>query len=189
MLFALPAVGLKEQRDERRRSLRQRCERVQSLVGESGKPALVWCHLNDESDLLESLIPGALQVSGSMSDDEKERRLEAFGSGELRVLVTKPSIGAWGLNYQHCDHMTFFPSHSFEQYYQGVRRCWRFGQMKPVTVDIVTTEGERGVLQNLQRKAAQADVMFSNLVAEMNAAIGIERSSKFTTKMEMPSWL
>lgn len=188
-LFALPAVGLKEQRQERRRSITERCERVAELVNRTGQPALVWCHLNDESDLLEDLIPDARQVTGSMSDDDKESRLMSFAAGDIRVLVTKPSIGAWGLNYQHCNHVTFFPSHSFEQYYQGVRRCWRFGQQRPVTVDIVTTEGERGVLANLQRKAEQADRMFSNLVAEMNAAIAIDRASKFSTPMEVPKWL
>ena len=113
----------------------------------------------------------------------------AFARGDIRVLITKPSIGAWGLNFQHCNHITFFPSHSFEQYYQGVRRCWRFGQKRAVNVDIVTTEGEKGVLKNLQRKAEQADRMFSNLVAEMNAAIAIDRSATFTKKMEMPTWL
>jgi hypothetical protein len=189
MLFTLPAAGLKEQRDERRRSLQERCGRVAQLVNNTGRPALVWCHLNAEGDALEKAIPDAVQVSGSQSDDEKEKRLIDFAEGRSRVLVTKPAIGAWGLNYQHCDHVTFFPSHSFEQYYQGVRRCWRFGQTKPVTVDIVTTEGERGVLKNLQRKSQQADRMFSNLVAEMNAAIVIDRASKFTKKLEVPAWL
>ena len=189
MLFALPAAGLKDQREERRRSLKDRCAYVASLVNNTGKPALVWCHLNDESDLLEDLIPDASQVTGSMSDDVKEARLLGFARGDLRVLVTKPSIGAWGLNYQHCDHITFFPSHSFEQYYQGVRRCWRFGQTKPVTVDVVTTEGEAGVLRNLQRKAEQADRMFANLVAEMNAEQAIDRASQFNKQMEIPPWL
>jgi len=93
------------------------------------------------------------------------------------------------LNYQHCNHVTFFPSHSFEQYYQGVRRCWRFGQQRTVTVDIVTTEGERGVLRNLQRKAEQSERMFSNLVAEMNAAQAIDRASSFAKTQEIPQWL
>ena len=189
MLFALPAVGLDEQREERRRTVRARCERVASLVNNTGQPALVWCHLNDESDLLADLIPDAVEVSGADSDDKKEGKLLDFANGRARVLITKPKIGAWGLNYQHCNHITFFPSHSFEQYYQGVRRCWRFGQKRPVTVDIVTTEGERGVLRNLQRKAAQADTMFSNLVAQMNAAQAIERASQFTKTQELPSWL
>jgi hypothetical protein len=103
--------------------------------------------------------------------------------------VTKPKIGAWGLNFQHCNHVTFFPSHSFEQYYQGVRRCWRFGQKRPVVVDVVTTEGERGVMQNLQRKAAAADKMFSSLVAEMNSALRIARSTYGNQREARPAWL
>ncbi len=189
MLFPLPAVGLKEQREERRRTVQERCERVASLVNHTGQPALVWCHMNDEGDMLERLIPDAVQVSGADSDERKEERLTAFADGRARVLITKPKIGAWGLNYQHCNHVTFFPSHSFEQYYQAVRRCWRFGQKRPVTVDIVTTEGERGVMRNLQRKAEQADAMFSRLVAEMNQALAIERSNNMTKKIEVPSWL
>ena len=189
MLFALPAVGLDEQRDERKRTIKERCEQVASLVNNTGHPALVWCHLNDEGNTLEKMIPDAIQVSGSDTDDRKERKLLDFAEGRARVLVTKPKIGAWGLNYQHCNHITFFPSHSFEQYYQGVRRCWRFGQERPVTVDIVTTEGERGVLKNLQRKADQADKMFSNLVAEMNNANAISREETFTINQEIPSWL
>jgi len=189
ILFALPAAGLKEQREERRRTIQERCERVASLVNGTGKPALVWCHLNEEGDLLERLIPDAVQVAGKDSDDVKESRLMDFADGRARVLVTKPKIGAWGLNFQHCAHVTFFPSHSFEQYYQGVRRSWRFGQTQPVTVDIVTTEGERGVLRNLQRKAAQADKMFSSLVAEMNAALAIAKAARFNVQEEIPAWL
>lgn len=189
MLFAMPAVGLKEQRDERRRTVQERCERVAELVNKTGQPALVWCHLNDEGDLLESLIPDAVQVSGKDSDDHKESRLESFSTGNDRVLITKPKIGAWGLNFQHCNHVTFFPSHSFEQYYQGVRRCWRFGQKRPVKVDIVTTEGESGVMKNLQRKADQADEMFSRLIAEMNRAMKIERVPEKHTEMRVPSWV
>lgn len=189
MLFALPAVGLKEQREERRRTVEERCEKVASLVNKTGQPALVWCHLNDEGDMLEKLIPDAVQVSGKDGDERKEERLEAFADGKARVLVTKPKIGAWGLNFQHCNHVTFFPSHSFEQYYQSVRRCWRFGQQRQVQVDIVTTEGERGVMRNLQRKADQADEMFSHLVREMNNALGIERANTSIKQMEVPSWL
>jgi SNF2 family DNA or RNA helicase len=113
----------------------------------------------------------------------------AFSDGHARVLITKPKIGAWGLNFQHCNHILFFPSHSFEQYYQGVRRCWRFGQERPVTVDIVTTEGGQNVLANLQRKAKQADAMFSNLVEEMNHAISLNRANLYTNSIEVPSWL
>ena len=189
MLFALPAHGLKEQREERRRSLAERCEMAATLANGTTDPVLMWCHMNDEGDALERLIPDAVQVSGTDSDETKEDRLLAFAEGRARVLITKPKIGAWGLNFQHCNRVTYFPSHSFEQYYQAVRRCWRFGQKRPVRVDIVTTEGERGVMRNLQRKAEQADAMFSRLVAEMNHAIAIERTNNMTKKMDVPSWL
>jgi hypothetical protein len=188
MLFALPAVGLKEQREERRRSITERCEKIAQLVN-TKEQALVWCHLNDEGELLETLIPDALQVSGADSDEAKEVAFLAFSKGERRVLITKPKIGAWGLNFQNCAHVTFFPSHSYEQYYQGVRRCWRYGQKRPVHVDIVTTEGEKSVLQNLQRKAKAADRMFSNLVAEMNRAQGVDHRTAFPQSEKIPAWL
>lgn len=188
MLFNLPAIGLKEQRDERRRTIRERCEKASSLVAHK-RPALVWCHLNDEGDMLERLIPDSVQISGKDSDDEKEEKFIGFVKGQIRVLVTKPKIGAWGLNLQHCNHITFFPSHSYEQYYQGVRRCWRFGQKKPVKVDIVTTEGEKNVMKNLKRKAVDADRMFTNLVAEMNNSQTIDRQTYYKEKEGVPSWL
>jgi hypothetical protein len=187
-LFALPAVGLDEQRDEQRRTIKERCERVAALT-DTREPALVWCHFNDEGDLLERIIPGAVQVSGSDSDEAKEEKFLAFQSGQARVLITKPKIGAWGLNFQHCAHVTFFPSHSFEQFYQGVRRCWRFGQKRPVTVDVVTTEGGRDVLANLERKATAADEMFARLVAHMKEQLEIDRIQSFTRPEEVPSWL
>lgn len=189
MLFSLPAVGLREQRAEHRRSVQERCARIVALVANTNRPALVWCHLNVEGDLLATLIPDAVQVSGDDSDEVKEERFLAFAAGSIRVLVTKPKIGAWGLNFQHCAHVTFFPSHSFEQYYQGVRRCWRFGQPCPVTVDVVTTEGEASVLANLQRKAAAADRMFSALVEQMQHAVEVDHRSVFSKAAEVPPWL
>jgi len=189
MLFAMPAHGLKEQREEKRRTIQERCEQAAAMVNHTGQPAIVWCQLNDEGNILERLIPDAVQVSGSDSDDAKEARLESFAEGRSRVLITKPKIGAWGLNFQHCNHTVYFPSHSFEQYYQAVRRCWRFGQKREVTVDIVATEGESGVMKNLQRKAGQADAMFSNLVAEMNHATAINRKNNMTNNLELPKWL
>ena len=114
---------------------------------------------------------------------------EAFSNGKLRIIITKPKIGAWGLNWQHCNHITFFPSHSYEQYYQAVRRCWRFGQKRPVTVDIVATEGEVFVQKNLQRKADQAAKMFTSLVTHMNDSQEIERLFSYNKKVEVPSWL
>lgn len=188
-LFPSVAHGLKEQRIERRGTIEERCQKVADLVNGTGKPALVWCHMNDEGDLLEKLIPDAVQVAGKDSDDAKEEKLMSFAENKSRVLITKPKIGAWGLNFQHCNHVTFFPSHSYEQYYQGVRRCWRFGQKNAVHVDIVTTEGERNVLKNLQRKSKQADQMFNTLIAEMKNAIGESHITRFNKKQELPSWL
>ena len=139
--------------------------------------------------LLEKMITDAKQVKGAQCDEKKEELLMSFADNDLRVLVTKPKIGAWGLNFQHCSHVTVFPSHSFEQYYQGVRRCWRFGQKNPVTVDVVATLGEEKVLKNLQRKARQADDMFSNLVSEMNNPILLSGVRDFKQQEEIPSWL
>jgi hypothetical protein len=186
-LFDVPARTLPEQREEKRRTVRERCEKVASLVDHKS-PAVVWCQLNEEGDLLESLIPGSVQVSGRQSDEAKERAFASFLSGEARVLVTKPKIGAWGLNFQHCAHVVYFPSHSFEQYYQAVRRCWRFGQKNPVTVDIVMTEGERAIMENLDRKRIAADEMFGSLVAEMGNAMSLRINRNFTKTMETPKW-
>lgn len=188
-LFDMPAITLEEQRDERRRTLRERCERAAELVSSSGRAAVAWCHLNDEGDLLQSLIPGAIQVAGSDADEAKEEKFLAFADGQARVLVTKPSIAGFGLNWQHCAHQTFFPSHSFEQFYQAVRRSWRFGQRSAVTVDVVTSEGEAGVLANLRRKSEAADLMFARLVEVMNAELKIQHVNNFTKKEELPAWL
>jgi hypothetical protein len=188
MLFAIPAVGLIEQRDERRRTITERCEKAAELAVQRDC-SLIWCHLNPEGDLIEKLIRGCIQVSGKDSDEEKEEKFSAFTSGQATHMVTKQKIGGWGMNWQHCSHTVSFPSHSFEQYYQGIRRCWRFGQKRPVVSDIVTTEGEQSVLENLQRKSKAADAMFTNLAAQMRNAISIERHKQFTVKEVLPSWL
>ena len=186
-LFMRPAIGLKEQREELKLTIKERCEKVAELVDHK-EPFLIWCHLNDEGDLLEKLIPNAIQVAGKHSDDEKERRLNAFSSGEIQGMITKPKIAGFGMNWQHCAHMTFFPSNSYEQYYQGVRRCWRFGQTKPVKVDIVTTHGMETILNNLQNKSKAADIMFSKLVENMNDSLKINTDIDFNKKMEIPKW-
>ncbi len=186
-LFDTPAFGLTEERAETRRTLTERCEAAAVALGDA-EHAVAWCHLNAESSLLAKLIPGAVEVAGSDSPDEKEAKLRSFSAGQIRVLVTKPSIGAWGLNWQHAHRMTYFPSHSYEQWYQAVRRMWRFGQNHPVRVDVITTEGGRNVLANLQRKAAQADQMFSELVGHMNNALDLQRDP-YDTRIEVPAWL
>jgi len=188
MLFSLPACGLQEEREERRRTIEERCEKAADLV-KNNSISVSWCHLNDEGDILEKMIPGSIQISGKDSDDSKEEKFIAFSKKEIKSLITKPVIGAWGLNWQHCSHMTMFASHSFEQYYQSIRRCWRFGQSNPVTVDNVFSEGEKPVLENIKRKADQTDKIFTNLVLYMQREMKIQSLNIFGKKERIPSWL
>lgn len=188
MLFNLPAFGLAEEREERKRTLVDRCEFAADLVTHK-QSAVVWCHTNAEGDYLEKCIPDARQIAGRTDDDEKIELYNAFSNGKLRVLVIKPKIGAWGLNWQHCAHVVMFATHSFEQYYQSVRRCWRFGQKNEVKLDVIASEGESRVLANMRRKEDQANAMFANLVKHMNDALKIERVNKNVNEMDVPKWL
>jgi len=188
-LFEMPAVGLAEQRAERSRTVRERCEMAAELASGSEEQSVAWCHLNSEGDLLQKLIPGAIQVSGADSDEAKEEAFRAFESGQARVIVTKPTIAGFGLNWQNCAHQTFFPSHSFEQWYQAIRRSWRFGQTRPVTIDVIASEGERRVLANLERKSEAADKMFSELVRYMADELRIEKEDNHTKQTKIPTWL
>jgi hypothetical protein len=188
MLFALPAVTRQEQQEETRRTLRARCARAAELAGHDDF-AVLWANLNDEADLLERLLPGAVQVAGRMRDEEKEEILNAFSRGEIRKLVTKDSITGFGLNWQHCCRTVVFPTHSFEKYYQLVRRFLRFGQARAVEVDIVIPEGNRGILQNVRKKAERADAMFARLVALMNDAMAVDHRTEFPLQTELPRWL
>lgn len=188
VLFDTVAIGLAEERAELRRSLPDRCEKAAELMADA-ESGVAWCQLNDESAMLTRLIDGAVEVAGSDSPEAKEEKLHAFTDGEIRVLVTKPSIGAWGLNWQHSHRTTYFVSHSYEQYYQAVRRMWRFGQQNPVTVDVIASKGVEGVLANLQRKSQRADRMFDALLAHMTDALHIQRHTDHTARIEAPSWL
>jgi len=187
-LFPRIACTLAEQRVERKHTMQARCGKVAELV-QHDRPVVAWCQYNPEGDLLEDMIPDAIQIAGSDRDEVKEERFNAFTFGQARVLIIKPKIGAWGLNWQHCGDHIFFPSHSFEQYYQAVRRSLRFGRIGPVNVEIVTTEGEAGVTENLQKKQRKADEMFAALVAEMNASENVEIINKHINRMESPTWL
>jgi hypothetical protein len=188
MLFDVPAHGLHEQREEQRRTITERCEAAAAAL-QDAETAVAWCNLNDESKLLTKLIDGAVELTGSDSLDDKEAKLRDFTEGRTRVLVTKPKLGAWGLNWQHCHRMTYFPSHSYEQWYQAVRRMWRFGQQQPVVVDVITTKGGEAVYRNLTRKAKAADEMFSALLEHMTEALRLQRANDMTTPMEAPAWL
>ncbi len=189
MLFVTPAKTLSEQRWERRATLAARCEHVASVAASHNRSYLAWCHLNDEGDMLEELMPDAVQVSGADSDEAKIEKFDAFALGQSRGLITKPKIGGFGLNWQHCADMSCFPSHSFEQYYQTIRRCWRYGQTRPVNVEIVSTEGEGDVLANLQSKKVSAEAMFARLVEEMHHATSRTATKATISPVTFPSWM
>jgi hypothetical protein len=186
-LFDLPAVGLAEEREEARRTLVERCEAAAAALDDADT-AVAWCQLNDEGRLLTRLIDGAVEVAGSDSPEAKEEKLAAFSRGDIKRLVTKPSIGAWGLNWQHCSRMSYFPDHSYERWYQAVRRMWRFGQTCAVVVDVVSAEGGANALRNLQRKAAQADRMFDALVTHMRQAAAAPGAESHDQPVEVPAW-
>lgn len=186
-LFTLPAFGLNQERAERRRTLDERCELVAELADKSDS-SIVWCHLNIEGDRLEKTIPGAIQVKGSQSMDEKEELILSFLKGESKRLVTKAKIAGLGLNLQHCAHVVTFVDHSYEKFYQSVRRCWRFGQKRPVRLDVIATEGEVNVKANMDRKERLAATMFEQVVAFMNQSQAALKA-KAKLKTEVPTWL
>jgi hypothetical protein len=191
MMFDLPATNFFEEREAIRRTLQERCEAAADKVARNGATSMVWCHLNDEGALLKKLIPGSVEISGSDSDEKKEAAARWFcdGNGETRVLISKPKIFGFGLNFQHCSHMTYFPTHSYEQYYQATRRLWRFGQTKPVKVDLIYTDGGSRMMDNLARKSQAADEMFDELVKYMNQAMHIEKDTYYRKGISIPGWI
>jgi hypothetical protein len=199
LLFAEPAATLTEQRGARRATLGDRVAKCVDLVAaEPAEPWLIWCELNDEADKLERDIPGAVQVSGADKPDAKEAKLIGFANGTVRVLITKPKIAGFGLNWQHAARMAFVGvTHSFEQTYQAIRREWRFGQKRPVHVHLVTSELEGHVLANLRRKEADAERMARELSAhtaayvrsEVRGAVRDATEYRPTVKARFPEWL
>ena len=188
-LFALPAKDMQEEREERRRTIKERVEYAAHIASKVDGPCVLWCELNAEGKALREAIPGSVEISGSCSDDEKEEALIGFSCGDIDRLITKPKIGAWGLNWQHCSDVVIFPSHSFEQYYQAVRRCWRFGQVNPVNVSLVISEGEAGIVRNLRRKQAQVNRMFESLCCHMRDAMHLATTDFFPETERVPQWL
>jgi hypothetical protein len=188
-LFDMPAVGLSEQRSERSRTIQERCEMAAKLCTEHKGSSISWCFLNSEGDLLEKLIPDCVQISGNDEDELKEEKMAAFLSGQVKNLVSKSIMVGFGLNMQFCHHQTHFPSHSFEQWYQAVRRSYRFGQKENVIIDMITSEGESNVVKNFKRKEAAAEAMFANLVKLINDELKIEKKTNNKTQIKLPSWI
>jgi hypothetical protein len=188
VLFTVPAQGLNEERLARKETIEERCELATKLC-EPHKQSVAWCHLNAEADLLEEMLPNAQQLAGRQDEDEKEEIIKAFKDGEIKNLVTKPKIAAWGMNWQHCNHMTYFADHSYEQYYQSIRRFYRFGQKNTVYVDQITTEELVNVTKNLARKAAACETMFVQLVEHMSNAKPFKSLTEHNNEMELPAWV
>ena len=197
-LFVVEARTLQEQRAAARQTLPQRVERCAEIVNSSDKPFLVWCNLNTESEALKRAIPDAIEVKGSDSNEHKEDAMLGFMDGKYRVLVSKPSICGFGMNFQHCSDMVFVGlSHSFEQYYQAVRRCWRFGQTKPVDVTIITSDLEGAVKANIERKERDAEQMIQEMaeytrdITRRNVRATVREVTEYnpTVRMKIPDWL
>ena len=189
MLFPIDAVTLSDQRIERKATIKKRCEKVKNILPKN-KICLVWCNYNDEGDYLTKIIPDAVQVKGSDKDSIKEERLIAFSNKKIRVLITKPSIAGWGLNWQHCSHVSFFPSHSYEQFYQAIRRCWRFGQKNPVTCNLISSQSERRILNNMIRKEKASEAMFDGIIREMrNFQTNVKVKKEQQERIKLPEWL
>ena len=187
-LFALPVKGLPMEREERKATIQERCEAAAELLMRHSE-GVAWCHLNAEADLMASIIPGGVNLSGADHDDAKEEKFKAFRSGEIKYLVTKPKIAALGVNWQHCAACTYFDDYSYEQYYQAVRRFWRFGQKREVTVYQIGTTSLSNVAKSRKRKAEAADKMFAEMMAHMIDAQKHRKIFKETEKVELPSWL
>ena len=172
MLFASEAQTLSERRGARRMSIADRVNDCARIVNADREPWIVWCDLNAEGDELRKAIPDAVEIRGSDDIEVKERRLQEFAAGQIRVLVTKPSIAGFGLNWQHCARMAFVGvTDSFESYYQAVRRCWRFGQKRDVHVHVFASSAEGAVIANLRRKERDALAMAESLSAETHDAV------------------
>jgi hypothetical protein len=187
-LFATHASNMEEEREERRKTIPQRCEKVAELMNHNDY-GVMWCHYNKEADLLQQIVPGAKQISGADPDEKKEEIFEGFRKGQIKKIITKPKIAAFGMNWQHCNHHTYFADHSFEQYYQAIRRSWRFGQKREVHIDIITTESLSGVTKNLKRKSEAAETMFREMVQSMNDILRIKPMPQDTEKERIPTWL
>lgn len=165
-LFAMEAHTLQERLTARRDTIQKRSERVAGLV--NGDRWIIWCNLNTEAETVTKMIPGAVNVTGSMSLEAKESAMADFSAGNINVLVTKPKIAGFGMNWQHCHNVAFLGlNDSWESYYQAVRRCWRFGQESEVMVNIVTADIEGAVVENIKRKEAEADAMAGEMLEHM----------------------
>jgi hypothetical protein len=187
-LFAMPVKGLPQEREERKATIRERCDKAAELLSQH-ECGVAWCHFNAEAEYMTECLPGAVNLSGADSDDAKEEKFAAFKAGQIKFLITKPKIAALGVNWQHCAATTYFDDYSYEQYYQAVRRFWRFGQKRDVTVYQIGTTSLANVAKSRKRKAEAADTMFRQMMEHM---INAQRHRKIFVegpKPTLPAWL
>jgi len=185
-LFAMPAKSMTEVREEQKLTVKERCEKAVQLAED--KTSVYWCNLNEESDLLNNLDADAVEIIGGMSIEKKEEILVAFARGDIKRLITKAKMTSMGLNWQHCNHTVFFPTWSYEQYYQAIRRFWRFGQKSEVVCDMVISEGQERVLEALEQKTQKAIELYGNLVAAANRDFSFS-TKQFTQTVQLPEFL
>lgn len=185
-MFALPAQNFREIKAEVRSTIKERCE-MAAQKAYSHDISVYWVNLNDEASLMANLDPSAKEVKGNMDIDEKEEILLAFSNSEIKKLITKTSITAFGLNWQHCNHATYFPTYSYEQYYQAIRRFWRFGQINEVFIDLILSDGQTKIMDSLLVKKDKAVTMFENLTKQTNSDFTI-KNKLFNQKIKLPSW-
>lgn len=188
-LFCVHASTLNERRAARKSSINDRIA-VASSLADCDDSFLAWCNLNAEGEALASSIPGSVEVAGRHDERHKESSMLGFSAGKFRVMVTKPSIAGHGMNWQHCNKMAFVGlSDSYEEMYQAIRRCWRYGQKRPVDVHIVISDAEGAVMDNIKRKNAQADLMFSEMVSAFGSDYAVSSSYRAGGRMTIPSFL
>src|SRR3990167_1006018 len=185
-LFAMPAKSMTEVRAEQKATVTERCERAIELS--AGKTSVYWCNLNEESSLLAELDPDAVEIKGGMSIDKKEEILLAFAQGQINRLITKAKMTSMGLNWQHCNHTVYFPTWSYEQFYQSIRRFWRFGQKSEVVCAMVISEGQGRVIQALEEKTQKAIALHANLVENANRSFS-NTIKPFDKAVNLPGFL
>ena len=161
-MFSIIAKTMSEVREEQKMTVENRCNKAVELSS-NYETSVYWCNFNHEGDLLGKLDSSAMQLKGQMDLDKKEEILLAFSRGQVKKLITKPKITAFGLNWQHCNHAVYFPTWSYEQYYQSIRRFWRFGQKNNVIIDLVLSDGQQRVIDAIELKAEKADKLFTKL--------------------------
>ncbi len=187
LIFNQIARRLTEIREEQRLTIDKRCEKAVELSIPYNK-SVYWCNLNAEGDLINQLDKNAYQIKGSMNLDKKEELLLAFFDGKINKLISKPKMTSFGLNWQHCNHTVFFPTFSYEQYYQAIRRFWRFGQKKQVIVDLVYSDGQKRILDSLLAKTEKANELFSKLNSSLHSDFKINNNG-FNKEIKLPNFL